>query len=330
MLHATKPTSDSLPEHQKTLWTGIALCSVSAASYSTLSILGKVAYQHGLTLPQMLGYRFGGAAVLLFAYLAIFQRRRLFPEFRSALFLFAIGAFVYASNAGLYFGALQRIPASLAGLLLFIYPLFVTLGEGIRKRRAPSRRQWAVMALALTGVVLTTGLDREAFVQAGRPLDLAGVIMALGAAVLYAAYILLTSRFIHRAGAWVGTAWLAAGAGLSFSALGWATGVMFDPLPPTAILIVLGLILISTILPLGTFLAGVERIGPSTASFISTLEPVFTVLLAFLILGESLNWVQGLGGVLVVVSALLLSLPGRARVPIAGPPDMLTSDSPQA
>lgn len=330
MKNNPNPAHDPPLDPRKNLWAGIALCSISAASYATLSILGKVAYEVGLTLPQMLAFRFGGAAVLLFAYLIIFQRRRLFPGFRSTLLLFVTGAFVYASNAGLYFGALQRIPASLAGLLLFVYPLFVTLGEGILRRRAPSRRQWAIMALALTGVVLTSGLDREIFIQDGRNLDMVGVMMALGAAVLYAAYILLTSRFIHRTGAWVGTAWLAAGAGLSFSVLGWAAGVLFDPLVPSAILIVLGLILASTILPLGTFLAGVERIGPSTASFISTLEPVFTVLLAFLFLGERLVWVQGVGGTLVVISAFLLSLPGRARVPITRPPEILTSDSPRS
>jgi drug/metabolite transporter (DMT)-like permease len=293
------------------------LCVVSAASYSTLSILGKLAYGQGLSLPQMLGYRFGGAALILFTYLALFKRHRIFPGWRVTLTLAAIGAFIYASNAGLYFGALKRIPASLAALLLFLYPIFVTSVEAVLSRRIPSKREWGAMGLALVGVALTTGLDIGAFVQDGQPLDISGIFMAIAAAVLYASYILLTSRFIHWAGPWVGTAWLAAGAGFTFNALGWVTGGVVAPMTSTSVMIILGLILISTILPLGTFLAGVERIGATTASFISTLEPVFTVLLAFLILGESLASIQIIGGLLVVVSALLLSLPGKARVPIA-------------
>jgi drug/metabolite transporter (DMT)-like permease len=311
-------------------WIGAAFCTISAASYSTLSILGKLAYKHGLTLPQILGYRFGGAALLLFAYLALFRRRRVYPGLRLTLTFAGIGAFAYAVNAGLYFGALQRIPASLASLLLFVFPIFVALAEGIRNRQAPSRRQWIAMAMALTGVVLTTGLDLDLFAQNGQALDLSGVFMAIGAAVLYASYILLTSRYIHLTGPWVGTAWLAAGAGFSFNVVGWATGAMNASLTSTAIMIILGLILISTILPLGAFLAGVQYVGPTTASFIGTLEPVFTVLLAFLILGESLARIQGIGGLLVVVSALLLSLPGRARVPIARAPDALTDVGPQS
>jgi drug/metabolite transporter (DMT)-like permease len=330
MQRSSPPSIRSLPGSPNARWIGAGFCAISAASFSMLAILGKLAYQQGLTLPQMLGYRFTGAALLLFAYLALFRRQKVFPGWRLALIFTGIGAFVYALNAGLFFGAFQRIPASLASLLLFIYPIFVALAEGLINRRAPTKLQWFAMTMAVLGVVLTTGLNLDLLTQDGQAVDVWGALMAIGAAVLYASYTLLSTRYIHLTGPWVGTAWLAAGAGLSFNIVGLATGAMNEPLTPNAILIIMGLILISTILPLGAFLAGIQYVGPTTAAFISTLEPVFTVLLAFLILGESLAMIQGVGGSLVIISALLLSLPGRARVPVAPSPKALTDGEKEA
>ncbi len=58
------------------------------------------------------------------------------------------------------------------------------------------------------------------------------------------------------------------------------------------------------------FFAGLKRVGPSTASVVSTFEPVFTAILAWLVLGETLAPAQLAGGALVVASAAWLA---RAR-----------------
>ncbi|MCJ7568585.1 MAG: DMT family transporter, partial [Anaerolineales bacterium] len=73
----------------------------------------------------------------------------------------------------------------------------------------------------------------------------------------------------------------------------------------------LGMVTLSTILALGTFLAGMQRVGPTTASLLSTLEPVFTVLLAIVFLGEFLTTIQTVGGGLVLAAAVLLSTSRR-------------------
>jgi drug/metabolite transporter (DMT)-like permease len=79
--------------------------------------------------------------------------------------------------------------------------------------------------------------------------------------------------------------------------------------------IILAMIFLSTIMALGTFLAGMRLVGPTTASLLSTLEPVFTVLLAVLLLQEALRPLQIVGGGLVLAAVVLLSLPGtRASV----------------
>jgi drug/metabolite transporter (DMT)-like permease len=83
------------------------------------------------------------------------------------------------------------------------------------------------------------------------------------------------------------------------------------------LLALLVLALFSTVLPIATFLAGMERIGMFQAAVLSTLEPVVGVTLSVLILDERLSPQQVLGGAVIVGSALALQLNARreARLP---------------
>ena len=69
---------------------------------------------------------------------------------------------------------------------------------------------------------------------------------------------------------------------------------------------VVAIALISTVLPVSTFLLGLERVGAPTASIVSTVEPLLTVSLAVLLLGETLGPAQVLGGALVIGAVIAL------------------------
>jgi drug/metabolite transporter (DMT)-like permease len=112
---------------------------------------------------------------------------------------------------------------------------------------------------------------------------------------------------------------VALGAAISFLVIGLATRTWaFVPTVGSAA-IILGLILFSTILPISTFFAGMARVGPTTASLLSTLEPVFTILQASLLLQERLSPLQLLGGLLVLAGVVWISLPTRNPRPVHSP-----------
>ena len=67
------------------------------------------------------------------------------------------------------------------------------------------------------------------------------------------------------------------------------------------------IVLIATVIPVVTFLAGLEMIGPTNAAMLSTLEPVVTVLLAAWLFQERLTPVALLGGGLILVAVVLLT-----------------------
>jgi len=85
-----------------------------------------------------------------------------------------------------------------------------------------------------------------------------------------------------------------------------ANGAHF-PATNTGWIGVAGIVLIATVIPVATFLAGLERIGPTNAAMLSTLEPVVTVLLAGWIFSERLETITILGGSLILVAVILLT-----------------------
>ena len=80
------------------------------------------------------------------------------------------------------------------------------------------------------------------------------------------------------------------------------------------------LAVVSTVAAIGLFFAGLRRVGPTTASILATVEPLVTVLLAFLVFGETLGPAQLAGGALVLAAVLVLNVRlRRRRTPGGGP-----------
>ncbi|HSB89733.1 MAG TPA: DMT family transporter [Anaerolineales bacterium] len=279
-------------------WTGAGLVALSAAGFATLSVFGKIGLAGGMTLAGMLSLRFAGAALLLGLGLAAARRLPRGLTLRTAAGLLALGAFGYGVQSTLYFSGLQRIPASICALLLYVYPLFVALYDRLFNGRPLHRAALTALALALAGVVLTVRPT------ASGALDPLGLAFVVGSAAWYAGYIILSERVVQRLGAWTSTAGVSVGAALAFTAAGWITGTLDWSLSADQLRLLLGLVVVSTILPVATFLAGVARLGPTTASIVSTLEPVFTALLAAWVLRESLAPIQALGGLFVLAGAV--------------------------
>ena len=76
--------------------------------------------------------------------------------------------------------------------------------------------------------------------------------------------------------------------------------------------------LVSTVVAVSAFFAGLRRVGPSEAAILSTFEPPVTVALAFAVLGERLAPAQLAGGALVLAAVVVLQLPGAPARATAG------------
>ncbi|MGN9911549.1 DMT family transporter [Phytohabitans sp. LJ34] len=213
-----------------------------------------------------------------------------------------LGAIGYATQASLFFSSLELMDASLLALILYTYPVLVTVAAVLLGRDRLTGGRGAALAAASGGTLLVLlGAGGGSF----HPL---GALLAFGSAVTYTVYILVADTVVHRlapvvlstlvmtgaAGTLGGRALLTGGVDLGFGWRGWFWLVCIA--------------VVSTVVAMLAFFAGLKRTGPSTAAILSTFEPVVTTALAALTLGEILTPVQLAGGVLVLSSVAVLQL----------------------
>ncbi|RJL36061.1 EamA/RhaT family transporter [Bailinhaonella thermotolerans] len=276
-----------------------------------MAVFAKLAYAAGADPAGLLIVRFGGAALVLAAAVAVTRPAR--PARRDLLFLAGLGV-VYVCQALSFLTAVARIPAGLAAVLLYTYPILVAAAAALFLRQRPTRRQLGAMAAATAGVVLVAApaMSRDA----------AGIALALAAAVFYTGYLVLGAGVTARVPAMVATAVVCVVAFAGNAGLGAAAGASF-PRTTGGWLAVIAIALVSTIVALAAMFAGLRLQGPTTAATVSTFEPVVTVALAYVVFGETLSPAQLGGGVLVLAAVTLLTLapgshaaaPARPEVP---------------
>jgi drug/metabolite transporter (DMT)-like permease len=291
--------------------TGTLFCLASAAAFGAMGVFGKLAYDEGATVGTLLVTRFVLAAALLWlALLATGRTRdlRALPR-RDAALALALGAVGYSAQAGGYFAALDRLDASLLALLIYTFPVMVTVTAVALGRERASARTASALVLASTGIVLVLAG------AAGGALDPLGTALGLGAAVVYSAYILTSEGVAERMGALTLSTLVCTGAAATLT-LGALAGGDLDPGAVSAQGYgwLAGIAVVSTVGAVGLFFAGLRRVGPTAASILSTLEPVVTVVLAFAAFGESLGPAQLAGGALVLASVLVVRVPVRLAV----------------
>lgn len=275
---------------------GVLWCLISAAGFGLSPIFAKGAYQSGVSVTEMLTGRFVIAAVVLWA--VCLWRRPALPAGRVLLTAVGLGGVGYAVQALCYFGAVARIDASLAALLLYTFPALVTALAVALRRESLDRRKLAALGCSAVGLVLLLGLGGVS--EGGTT----GVLLALGAAVAYSLYLTVADGLPADVDVYLLSAIVCTAAAITmgfvggFQLPGTAEGWMWTGL--------LGLV--STVLAMATLFVGVRLLGAPTAAILSCAEPVVTLASTSVVYGESLTPGQLAGGVAVLAAVLVLRL----------------------
>jgi len=296
---------------------GVALAAASACGYGSGALFAKSVYGAGIDWLALLFWRFliGGALVWAWTLLVRDNRAalRALPR-RRTVALLGLGAF-FVGNASTYYAALQYVSASLAALIVYIYPALVAVlsirwGHGLH-----GRRPWAALALVTIGVFLTIGgIETRA-----EPI---GIALIVASPIIYSVYIILAARLAgerrgetaeSRTGAGaetrpaVASALMITGTFSVVAVLAVAVGepVLPGRVPAGAWFGLLGIATFSTALAVSAFYAATARIGAAETALVSTVEPVWTITLATLFFDERLGPLQLLGGALVIGGVIL-------------------------
>ncbi len=281
---------------------GLVLIIISAASFGVMPIFARLAYNAGAEPITVLFLRFTIAAVVM--NLIMILRRTAYPRGLVLLELILLGAIAYVGESLAYFLALKMASAGLVALLLYIYPALVTALSAVFLKEHLTRVKIVALFIALSGTALTLRISGGG--------SLMGILLGIAAAVDYAIYILLGSRIVRRSGSMASTTVIITSTAGVYVGIVAIHGTTY-PTTSTGWIAIIAIALISTVLAFVTFFAGLKRIGPTTTSTLSTFEPIVAVVLAAIVLGETISPIQILGGILILAAVVLLATSDKWR-----------------
>jgi drug/metabolite transporter (DMT)-like permease len=277
---------------------GFIYVLLAGVGFGFLGIFGRLAFQNGLSVGELLTFRFFLASLLLGAGLLIFRPQLLKLSLKQIGISAALGVFGYAVFSTLYFKSIEGISVPLAALLLFTFPIFVNLGAHFILKEPMTKRQVVSLAFACVGLgILLWG-----------PLvinTLSSVIFAVVAAITYSIYVLVSGRYQKNVSPLSSSLYVITFAGLALFVFHQPDLGKIATLNSQQIYIILGIAIISTIGPLTLFLAGLQRLSSSKASIVVMIEPVIAAIAASLLLQEQLTTLQLCGAGLILVALAL-------------------------
>lgn len=289
---------------------GFVLLLLSSAAFGASSIMIKLGYSKGLSPAELLTLQNLLSLVCLWPWMIIrhglprLGRRQWAAVLRQGL----LGNL--AISICYYWGA-DRLDISLVTIIMFSYPALVVLYTKLFENRFISSGEKLALFLCLIGALLAV----HPVNVASRGVDGVGLAFTIGAAVSYAFLNIHGEKLSTQLPTAVITALTT-----TVSTIG-----MIILYPPTYLFtnvptleqwtIITGSALLSTVIPMNLFFAGIRRVGAFYGSIISVTELPFTLWLAYLVIGERLFPSQIFGAALILASVFLLqrNATGAAR-----------------
>ncbi|MEY2733838.1 MAG: hypothetical protein RL340_897 [Gemmatimonadota bacterium] len=279
---------------------GLAYTLLAATGFASVSILTAAAVATGLTLTTVLTWRYVLAAVVLTIWVGARGYPRIPP--REMLRFVALGGFGQALLVYLALASLAYIPAATLAFLFYTYPAWVAVAQAVRGAERLDGRRALALACSFGGIAVMVGRP------AAGAIDPRGVALALGAAIVYGAYIPMMRALQKDHPVAPTSAYAKIGSALAFLVASVADRSFTAQLTPTAWGLIALLTVGSTVLPGVFFMMGLVRLGPVRTAVVSSVEPFLTALLAAAVLDQPLTGATLVGGAAIVAAVSLLQV----------------------
>jgi drug/metabolite transporter (DMT)-like permease len=277
---------------------GILLILISSIGYAFMPILSVKPLIEGTAVSTLLFMRFGVTALLLWPYIIIKKIKFKLP-FKTTLYLILlcligfVVATVAINNAYIY------VSGSIATLLLFTHPILVMVFEKfIVKTRITKKKLLAI-------IITTIGLVVVLYVK--EPLNVKGIIFGFITSVSYAIYCIgLTEKNVQTINGVAVTAYMATTTTIAMAIMCLIKDVPLISTSQSVVTSAVLLALFSTILASITFYEALSRIGASSTTLISSVEPMIVVLLSAIFLNEVFTYNTIVGGIIIIIGIIIL------------------------
>lgn len=278
---------------------GAAQVLLSTFCFGAIGTFAKLAYATGLDSSLLLTLRFLVAALVMWSYYLLFNRDAVRIGRKELLICAGLGLAGYGIFSTLTFKAFETIPTSITVLIFFSYPVFVVLLDWLVSRDRVETQKWMGAAATVAGIGVGV------FGTLAGNLSV-GLLLAVGAAAWYAAYVVTTRRLLYNLNPQTVALYVT-----SFAVVGFwlMSGPVLAQLPSVSArgwILVLLIAVVSTVMALLSFFSGLEKLGSSEASQLGSFELIVSLSLATLVLGESIT-LPVVGGAALIFSGIVMS-----------------------
>ncbi|MEH6443227.1 MAG: DMT family transporter [Oceanospirillaceae bacterium] len=298
--------SNSIPPHSSSSSATLALTAACGAGilWGTGALVVNVLVdQHGLTPENVSFWRFFIGAIVL---LIVFGRSISWSKLKPLLITVILAGTAMSGYVLLWFLGIELLGAAVPTLIaLCLPPVIVTIIAVIRGHEKADLQLVLVLSGAIIGTVLIIAKHGSTTTNVDSHTKLLGIAYSIGSAFLYAAFSMVSGRISITLGAGPATACLTVVATVVMSLFAlfrpftWPTEI-----PPQAWFLYLGVV--TAALALLAFSWGAARLKATSLTVATLLEPLTAVLLSALLLGQHLGAMQWAGGILLLLSILML------------------------
>lgn len=280
--------------------------TLSMVIFGTIGI-----FRRYIPLPSSLVAMTRGLIGMLFLLLVMLLRRGGMNRaaVRKRLGMLCLSGAAIGVNWILLFEAYNYTSVATATLCYYLAPMFVILASPLVVGERLTAKKLICVLTALLGMVFVSGVLESG----GGSSDLKGVLLGLGAAVLYASVVLMNKQLgdvpaYDRTIVQLGSS---AAVLLPYVLLTEDMGAMTFTPGTIGLLLVVGIV--HTGIAYALYFGSLMQLKAQTAAILSYIDPVVAVLLSALVLREHMSLLSGLGAVLVLGAAVVSELPSRRK-----------------
>jgi drug/metabolite transporter (DMT)-like permease len=226
-------------------------------------------------------------------------------------YCFLLGTLGVAVSNYFYYVAIQRTNVATAIIVQYTAPVWVLLYVVARGQQKLSAQKTAAVAFAVTGIALVIDLLGTRSGSALR-LDAYGILAALLASFSFAFYNVAGYGILARYDRWRVLVWTLTAAAAFWLVVNPPWKIFAAHYAPAQWLFLFVFSMISVLGAFSLYFLGLQYLEPTRAIIASCLEPVFSILLAALLLGEVLRPIQTLGIVFVLAAIVIVQRPGSS------------------
>ena len=234
---------------------------------------------------------------------------------RDLAYCFLLGTLGVAVSNYFYYVAIQRTNVATAIIVQYTAPVWVLFYVVVRGQQKLSLQKVIAVGLAVAGIALVIGIGGIGS-NGGTSLrlDSYGMIAALLASFSFAFYNVAGHSILARYDRWRVLVWTLAAAAAFWLIINPPWKIVAAHYVPAQWLFLFVFSMISVLGAFSLYFLGLQYLEPTRAIIASCLEPVFSILLAALLLGEVLRPIQTVGIVFVLAAIVIVQRPGSATI----------------